>query len=37
VVTLTIDVLGDDLPGEPYTLQRGIDPGFEDDPPMCPQ
>ena len=36
-VTLTFDILGDDLPGWSYTLQRGVDPHFEDLPPMCPQ
>jgi hypothetical protein len=36
-VALTFDLLGDGLPGSDYTLERGVDPHFEDLPPGCPQ
>ena len=36
-VTLTVDILGDGLPASGYTLQRGVDPLFDDQPPSCPQ
>jgi hypothetical protein len=36
-VTLTVDILGDNLPSSRYTLERGVNPHFEDQPPSCPQ
>jgi hypothetical protein len=37
IVALSFDILGDGLPGSGYTLERGVDPRFEDLPPSCPQ
>jgi hypothetical protein len=36
-VTLTLDVLDDGAPGWSLTLERGVDPHFENQPPICPQ
>ncbi len=35
LVTLSVDVLEDDTPGEALTLRQGVDPDFEDLPPVC--
>lgn len=36
VVNLDFDILDDGLPGWSYTLERGVDPRFQDQPPSCP-
>ena len=37
VVTLTLDVLQDGWASSEYVLRRGVDPGYDTDPPICPQ
>lgn len=35
-VSLTVDVLGDGVPAQTLTLHAGVDPAFDELPPICP-
>jgi hypothetical protein len=37
VVTLSVDVQRDGWPSFDFVLRQGVDPGFDTEPPMCPQ
>ena len=37
VVTLRLDILRDGWGSSEYVLRRGVDPGYDTDPPFCPQ
>ena len=37
VVTLSLDILREGWASGEYVLRRGVDPGYDTDPPFCPQ